>query len=46
MEGVAAVWTTADLKDVEANRVAELTAEEMSVRDIAAEMGISKSHLN
>ena len=36
-------WTMRDLENVEAQRVADLKADGYSVRDIAAEMGISKS---
>jgi putative DNA primase/helicase len=36
-------WTTRDLESVEARRAADLKAEGFSVRDIGAEMGISKS---
>ena len=39
----ATVWTTRDLVDVEADQVATMTAEGLSVRDIAEEIGISKS---
>jgi transposase len=35
-----------ELKDVEADRVAELTHDGMSARDIAKEMQISKSKVN
>jgi putative DNA primase/helicase len=42
----AAQWTTRDIEDVELQRVRELTEEEYSVREIADEMGISKSKVN
>jgi hypothetical protein len=42
----SAFWTTRELHDVEADRVRELTAEGMSVRDIAEETGLSKSRVN
>jgi hypothetical protein len=38
-----ATWTTRALPDLEAEQVLELTQARMSVRDIAAEMGIGKS---
>jgi putative DNA primase/helicase len=37
------IWTLRDLESVEAQHAADLKAEGYSVRDIAAEMGISKS---
>lgn len=40
------VWTTRALVDVEADQVAELTKEGVSVRDIAEETGLSKSKVN
>lgn len=39
----ATFWTTADLENVELNRVAELVADGYTVRDIGDELGISKS---
>jgi 5S rRNA maturation endonuclease (ribonuclease M5) len=39
----AAVWTMRDIEDVMAVRAAELFADGMSIRDVADELGISKS---
>ncbi len=39
----AALWSTRDLEDAEIARAVALYAEDMSVRDVASEMGISKS---
>lgn len=39
----AAVWTMRDLENVQARRVAEMIADNMSLREIAEELGISKS---
>jgi hypothetical protein len=41
-----AVWTVRELNDVEADRVAELTRDGLSVRDIAEETGLTKSKVN
>ena len=38
-----ALWTMCEIEDLERTRVAELLATGMSVRDIAEEIGISKS---
>ncbi|MBF0482644.1 MAG: AAA family ATPase [Desulfovibrionaceae bacterium] len=37
------VWTTADIEDVELRRVLELKAEGLPIRDIAEEVGLSRS---
>jgi putative DNA primase/helicase len=42
----ATVWTTRDLIDVEADQVATMTDDGLSVRDIAEEIGISKSKVS
>jgi putative DNA primase/helicase len=42
----AAAWTTRDIEDRELETVKQLTAENMTVRDIAEETGISKSKVN
>jgi len=39
----AAVWTMRDLEDVTASRVAHLLADGLSIREVAKELGISKS---
>lgn len=41
-----AVWTTRELQDVEADKVADLTNDGLSARDIAEETGLSKSKVN
>ncbi len=41
--GDAMTWTMRDLENVEAQRAADLKAEGLSLREIATEMGISKS---
>jgi hypothetical protein len=41
-----ALWTVRELRDVEADNVAEMTAADMSVRDIAEALGISRSKVN
>jgi putative DNA primase/helicase len=38
-----AVWTTRDLEDVQVSRAASLFMEEYSVRDVAKELGVSRS---
>jgi putative DNA primase/helicase len=45
LEGSAAQWLTNDLADVELERVRQLKAEGVSVRDIADETGMSKSRV-
>jgi putative DNA primase/helicase len=42
----AAIWSVRDIKDVEADQVAELSEAGSSVRDIAEETGMSKSKVN
>ena len=44
--GDASVWTIREMQDVEADQVATMTKDGMSVRDIAEELGISKSKVN
>ena len=46
MNGDASVWSVQDLKDVEADQVAELSEAGSSVREIADELGMSKSKAN
>lgn len=41
-----AEWTTRDLAQADMNRVAQLTAEGLSVRDIAEELGFTKSRVS
>ncbi len=42
----ATIWTTREMRDVEADRVAAMTKDGMTVRDIAEELGLSKSKVN
>jgi len=42
----AAAWTIREMQDVEADQVAAMTKDGMSVRDISEELGISKSKVN
>jgi putative DNA primase/helicase len=44
--GLEACWTMSDLEDVEDRRIAELSQNGLSVRDIAAETGLSKSQIH
>ncbi len=46
MNGDASVWSVQDLKDVEADQVAELSEAGSSAREIADELGMSKSKAN
>ena len=41
-----AEWTTRDLAQADMIRVAQLTAEGLSVRDIAEELGFTKSRVS
>lgn len=45
LEGSAAQWLTNDLADVELERVRQLKADGMSIRDVAEETGISRSRV-
>jgi putative DNA primase/helicase len=42
-QGGRAVWTCREIEDTKAEKAAELFAEGFSVRDVAEELGISKS---
>ena len=42
----AAIWTVREMKDVQADQVAAMTRDSLSVRDIAEELGISKSKMS
>jgi putative DNA primase/helicase len=46
VRGGATSWTVRELNDVEAERVAEMTRDRMTTREIAEELGISKSKVN
>lgn len=46
VRGGVAIWTTRDIEDVELMRVVELSSENLTVRDIADETGLSKSKVS
>lgn len=46
VDGETATWSITDLKDVEADRIAEMTRDGATVRDIAVDLGLSKSKIN